>query len=312
MSYTTKIKNEIVEISLEKSEALAELSAYIRNNGSISNNKLVLTTENINIKNKLIDLFEEIYETTPNIEVKDGLNFNKKDLYVISISDNLDFILKDLCYYDENSEFMDSPKEYLVGANEEIRAYLRGVFLATGSINDPKTSRYHMEILITKPTEAVFVQKLLNIFDLNAKILTRDKGYMIYIKEAEKISDFLKIVGASKAVLYFEDVRIYHEAKNHTNRLNNCEQANTDKVIEAAAIQLKNIEILEENLAVELLDDKTKEALEYRKKYPEASLKELSEIISLETNNKITKSGLNHRFRKINELASRLKGENSN
>lgn len=309
MSYTTKIKNEIVEISLEKSEALAELSAYIRNNGSISNNKLVLTTENINIKNKLIDLFEEIYETTPNIEVKDGLNFNKKDLYVISISDNLDFILKDLCYYDENSEFMDSPKEYLVGANEEIRAYLRGVFLATGSINDPKTSRYHMEILITKPTEAVFVQKLLNIFDLNAKILTRDKGYMIYIKEAEKISDFLKIVGASKAVLYFEDVRIYHEAKNHTNRLNNCEQANTDKVIEAAAIQLKNIEILEENLAVELLDDKTKEALEYRKKYPEASLKELSEIISLETNNKITKSGLNHRFRKINELASRLKGE---
>lgn len=311
MSYTTKIKNEIVEIALEKSEALAELSAYIRNNGSISNNKLVLTTENINIKNKLIDLFEEIYETTPNIEVKDGLNFNKKDLYVISISDNLDFILKDLCYYDENSEFMDSPKEYLVGANEEIRAYLRGVFLATGSINDPKTSRYHMEILITKPTEAVFVQKLLNIFDLNAKILTRDKGYMIYIKEADKISDFLKIVGASKAVLYFEDVRIYHEAKNHTNRLNNCEQANTDKVIEAAAIQLKNIEILEENLAVELLDDKTKEALEYRKKYPEASLKELSEIISLETNNKITKSGLNHRFRKINELASRLKGENT-
>ncbi len=311
MSYTTKIKNEIVEIALEKSEALAELSAYIRNNGSISNNKLVLTTENINIKNKLIDLFEEIYETNPNIEVKDGLNFNKKDLYVISISDNLDFILKDLCYYDENSEFMDSPKEYLVGANEEIRAYLRGVFLATGSINDPKTSRYHMEILITKPTEAVFVQKLLNIFDLNAKILTRDKGYMIYIKEAEKISDFLKIVGASKAVLYFEDVRIYHEAKNHTNRLNNCEQANTDKVIEAAAIQLKNIEILEENLAVELLDDKTKEALEYRKKYPEASLKELSEIISLETNNKITKSGLNHRFRKINELASRLKGENT-
>lgn len=309
MSYTTKIKNEIVEIALEKSEALAELSAYIRNNGSISNNKLVLTTENINIKNKLIDLFEEIYETTPNIEVKDGLNFNKKDLYVISISNNLDFILKDLCYYDENKEFMDSPKEYLVGANEEIRAYLRGVFLTTGSINDPKTSRYHMEILITKPTEAVFVQKLLNIFDLNAKILTRDKGYMIYIKEAEKISDFLKIVGASKAVLYFEDVRIYHEAKNHTNRLNNCEQANTDKVIEAAAIQLKNIEILEENLAVELLDDKTKEALEYRKKYPEASLKELSEIISLETNNKITKSGLNHRFRKINELASRLKGE---
>ena len=166
-----------------------------------------------------------------------------------------------------------------------------------------------MELLIDKPTEALFIQKLLNIFDLNAKILNRDKGYMIYIKEAERISDFLKIIGAVKAVLYFEDVRIYHDKKNHTNRLNNCEQANTDKIVSSAQAQLKNIEILEENVAIELLDDKTKEALEYRKKYPEASLKELSEIITLETNNKITKSGLNHRFRKINELATRLKKE---
>ena len=166
-----------------------------------------------------------------------------------------------------------------------------------------------MELLIDKPTEAIFIQKLLNIFDLNAKILNRDKGYMIYIKEAERISDFLKIIGAVKAVLYFEDVRIYHDKKNHTNRLNNCEQANTDKIVSSAQAQLKNIEILEENVAIELLDDKTKEALEYRKKYPEASLKELSEIITLETNNKITKSGLNHRFRKINELATRLKKE---
>jgi hypothetical protein len=164
-----------------------------------------------------------------------------------------------------------------------------------------------MELLIDKPEEAVFVQKLLNIFDLNAKILNRDKGYMIYIKEAERISDFLKIVGATKAVLYFEDIRIYHDKKNHTNRLNNCEQANTDKIVATAQAQLKNIEILEKNLATQLLDDKTKEALEYRKKYPETSLKELSEIISMETGNKITKSGLNHRFRKINDLAQKLK-----
>lgn len=306
MSYTTKIKNEIIELVLEKSEAIAQLSGFVRNNGYISNNQLMLTTENNLIKDKLISLFKIIYEIDASVEVKDGLNFSKKDLYLISISNNLNFILQDLCYYDETNNYIETPPEYLVGANEEIRAYLRGVFLAGGSINDPKTSRYHMEILMNEPSEAVFVQKLLNIFDLNAKILNRDKGYMVYIKEAERISDFLKIIGAMKAVLYFEDVRIYHDKKNHTNRLNNCEQANTDKIIGAAATQLKNIEILEENLAVELLDDKTKEALEYRKKYPEASLKELSEIISLETNNKITKSGLNHRFRKINELATKL------
>ena len=163
-----------------------------------------------------------------------------------------------------------------------------------------------MELLIDNPDEAVFVQRLLNIFDLNAKILTRNNGYMIYIKEADKISDYLKILNANNAVLYFEDVRIYHEEKNKANRLNNCEQANTDKIIQTANVQLNYIKTIEDHMGKELLDDKTKEALEYRKKYPEASLKELSEIISLETGKPITKSGLNHRFRKIKELATKL------
>ena len=126
------------------------------------------------------------------------------------------------------------------------------------------------------------------------------------MKEAEKISDFLKLLNTTKAVLYYEDMRAYHEQKNKTNRLNNCEQANMDRIIETATQQLGYIQILEDNLAVELLDAKTLEALTYRKKYPEVSLKELSEIISLETGKKITKSGLNHRFRKIKELASKL------
>ena len=310
MSYTTKIKNEIIEKELGRTEVLALLSGFIRNNGYFSNNELLLTTENENIKDILVNYIETLYEVKLNIEVRDGLNFSKKDLYVIHISEKLELILKEICYFDDSNKYIETPPIYLVGSNEEIRSYLSGVFLAGGSINDPKTSRYHMEILMDEATEAVFVQKLLNIFDLNAKILNRDKGYMVYIKEAEKISDFLKIIGAMKAVLYFEDIRIYHETKNRTNRLNNCEQANTDKIIGAAAIQLKNIKILEDNLAVELLDEKTKEALEYRKKYPEASLKELSEIISLETNNKITKSGLNHRFRKINELAKKFENNN--
>lgn len=307
MSYTTRIKNEIITIEESKSELIALLSAFIRNNGYIEEGVLYLTTENDNTKNKIINSFKRLYEVDALVEVKNNLNFSKKDLYLIKLNKNVDFILKDIGFIDSNNNYLETPPEYITGANEEIRAYLRGVFLSQGSINDPKTSRYHMELLIPKPGEAVFVQKLINIFDLNAKILNRDKGYMIYIKEAEKISDFIKIIGANNAVLYFENIRIYHEAKNHTNRLNNCEQANTDKIIGAAAMQLNNIEILEKNLAIELLDDKTREALEYRKKYPETSLKELSEIISIETGNKITKSGLNHRFRKINELANRLK-----
>ena len=305
MSYTTNIKNEISRLDSEKAESIATLSAFVRNNNS-SYDKLELTTENDNIKNKLINIIEKNYEVKVSVETKDNLNFNKNKLYVIKVLEKTNFILKDIGYLDDNNNYLEIPPEYIVGGNEEIRSYLRGVFLSQGSINDPKTSRYHMELLISKPKEAVFVQKLLNIFDLNAKLLIRDKGYMIYIKEAEKISDYIKLLGAVKAVLYFENVRIYHDKKNHTNRLNNCEQANTDKIVSAAAAQLKNIEILENKLAITLLDDKSKEALEYRKKYPEASLKELSEIISLETGKKITKSGLNHRFRKINELAEKL------
>lgn len=310
MSYTTSIKNEIAFLEKFKSETIAELSGFIRNNGYIDDNKLFLTTENKKIMENIVSTIKKIYEIKVEVETKRNLNFSKNDLYLIIINERIDFILKDLGFYNNDLEYLDTPPEYIVGANEEIRSYLRGVFLSQGSINDPKTSRYHMEILIGKPKEAIFVQKLLNIFDLNAKILNRDKGYMIYIKEAEKISDFIKIIGATKAVLYFEDIRIYHDKKNRTNRLNNCEQANIDKVVNAAIVQLKNIKKLEDNLALELLDDKTKEALYYRKKYPEASLKELSEIISVETGNKITKSGLNHRFRKINELANKLKNKN--
>ena len=109
-----------------------------------------------------------------------------------------------------------------------------------------------MELLIEESGEAVFVQKLLNLFDLNVKILTRDKGYMLYIKEADKISDFLKIIKANNAVLYFENQRIYRNQKNQANRLNNCEQANMDKVVATATAQLDDIAIIEDNLGISL------------------------------------------------------------
>lgn len=306
MSYTIEIKKEISEIKGTNSEMIAELSGFIRNNAYLNNNTLYLTTENEFTIERLTSFFKKLYEVELNVEVKDNLNFNKKNLYLLSTNSKVDLILKDIGYYDNNNNYLETPPTYIVGANEEIRAYLRGTFLCTGSINNPKTSRYHMELLISKPNEAVFIQKLLNIFDLNAKILNREKGYMIYIKEAEKISDYIRILGANRAVLFFEDARIYREKKNQTNRLNNCEQANMDKVFLTAEKQLEQIKIIEESDSYELLDDRTKQAFAYRKKYPESSLKELSEIITLETGKSITKSGLNHRFRKIKELAKQL------
>ena len=306
MSYTIKIKEEISNLDVTKSEMIAELSGFIRNNGVLHDNVLHLTTENEFTVERLKKFFQNLYEIDVEVEVKDNLNFSKKNLYQISISQKTSLILQDLAYLDNNGTYIETPPTYIVGANEELRAYLRGVFLCTGSINDPKTSRYHMELLISKPNEAVFVQKLLNVFDLNAKILNREKGYMIYIKEAEKISDYIRILGASQAVLYFENARIYREKKNQTNRLNNCEQAHMDKIFATAQQQLEQIALIEETGSIELLDDRTKVALEFRKKYPESSLKELSEIISVETGKPITKSGLNHRYRKIRDLAIQL------
>ena len=297
MSFTGTVKNEITTLKLTETAKIALISGFFRNNYQIINDSIAVSSESDSVINYLKDLLDSYEEISYKEEFLDNNNFSKNKLKALIIIKGNDFVKETFCI--EN----DVVPSYLVDLDDEIRGYLRGVFLSSGSINDPKTSRYHLEFLISEGDEAVFVQKLLNTYSLNVKLLSRDKGFMLYIKEADKISDFLKIIGCSKAVLYYEEIRVYRDAKNKTNRLNNCEQANMDRVLETAMEQLNYIKVLEDNMGVELLDDKTKEALEYRKKYQEASLKELSEIISLETGKKITKSGLNHRFRKIKELA---------
>ena len=300
MSFTGTVKNEITTLSLSATAKIALISGFFRNNYQIIKDDIIISSENDGVINYLKDLIDSYEEISYKEELLDNNNFSKNKLKALIIVKGATFVRETFCL---DSEVVPS---YLVESDDEVRAYLRGVFLSCGSINDPKTSRYHLEFLISKKDEVIFVQKLLNNYDLNVKLLNRDKGFMLYVKEADKISDFLKIIGTSKAVLYYEEIRVYRDAKNKTNRLNNCEQANMDRVIDSAMEQLNYIKILEDNMATSLLDDKTKEALEFRKKYQEASLKELSEIISLETGKKITKSGLNHRFRKIKELALRF------
>jgi len=307
MSFTTTIKEEISRINNTRSESIAELSGFLRNNGVCDETSIELVTENATVAKRIYKLMKDIYDVTCEIETRKNANFSKNNLYLITIAEKTDFILKDLSILDDEGEILPEPKEYILGTEEEIRAYLRGAFLSKGSINDPKTARYHLEYLIEEKEEATVITDLLNLFELNSKIITREKGYMVYIKEAEKIGDFLRIINANNAVLYYEDIRIYRDHKNMTNRLNNMEQANMDKIVATATKQLEQIEYLKENAVMDLLDDKTKEAIDYRVKYPEVSLTELAEIISYETRKPITKSGLNHRFRKINELVERMK-----
>ena len=300
MSFTTQVKNEVSKLDTKKIENITELSSIFRNIGEISN-KIKIQTENASVARRVFKLIKETFNINPQITVRRGYNFNKNYIYIISIDEKLDAIISEL---ELNEEL---PKEYLYSDDSLIRAYLRGLFLSVGSINDPKKSRYHLEFMVNTNTYAEFIKKLLNNFDLNSKILKRENRYMIYVKEAEKIGDFLRLIEAMNALFYFEDIRIYRDHKNMTNRLNNCEQANVDKIIETANKQLNDIKKIESINGLELLDDKTKEAAIYRKKYPEVSLTELSEIISIETGNKITKSGLYHRFNKIKTMAQKIK-----
>ena len=303
MSFTTRIKNEICNIYDNISANKSELSAILRNS---YNDKLEITTENSTLCKHIYNLCKELYNINIKVEYRNN-NFSRNRLYNIIILDKLDLILKDLEVIDENNDYKIKVSDYFLETEDEKRAYLKGLFLISGSVNDPKTSMYHLEFSINKEEEATFVSNLLNEFYLNSKITKRDKGYMVYLKEAEKIGDFLRIINASQGVLYYEDIRIYRDHKNMTNRLNNCEQANIEKSIMSANNQIIDIELIKEKIGLEVLDEKLVEVINYRLKYPESSLQELSEIMSLETDKVITKSGLNHRFRKIREIANKIK-----
>ncbi len=303
MSFSTDIKNEVTHLDSPKEELISELSAIVRNSANIDKD-ITIYIENNSVARRIFKLFKTIYEITPVITVRRKL-FNKGLSYILTIKNKLNLILSDLSIVKDNI-YQDIPHDYIIADTDLIRAYLRGLFLVTGSVNDPKTSKYHLEFLVDTDTYADFICNLLDTFNLNSKVLKRKKKYMIYIKEAEKISDFLRIIKSFNGVMYYEDIRIYRDHKNMTNRLNNCEQANMDKIFLTAADQIKNIKKIKEHDMYDLMDDKIKIVMDYRLKYPEASLTELSEIISRETNEELSKSGLNHRFRKIREIANNI------
>ena len=310
MSFATEVKNEISLIDFDYEINLVLLSAFVRNNGYKSLDEIVLTIENHKVVRKIVSLFKDIFDVVVDVEQVNKVNFSKKTIFNLTIKEKVVDILKTLVVIDDNNNFLERPKDYFVGDLLDVaRGYLRGAFLASGSVNDPKKSRYHLEFLVDYKEEALFICELLGLFNINAKVITRDKGYMTYVKEAEKIGDFLRLISANRAVMYYEDIRIYRDHKNMTNRLNNCEQANVDKMIEASSKQLEDINIIVDKLGLDLIDEKIKEVIIYRRKYPEVSLNELSEIMSVETGKSITKSGLNHRMRKIHELAERLRNE---
>ncbi|WP_162146845.1 DNA-binding protein WhiA [Acholeplasma granularum] len=306
MSFAKEVKEELNQLTNTDEEQLAELSAMIdlATELSISEGKQTLwfKSNNPTVSRRFLTLLKKQYKIDSTLLTKKQGNFNKGYQIRLGIQEALEEIKL------EHGIFGDKDaSEFLTQTFETKLAYLRGAFLTSGSVNDPKTSEYHLEIYSDNANSILKIQSLMNLLDMNAKVTKRRNGYIVYLKDVNKIEDFLRFIGASQTVFEFEDIRIKRDFNNSINRILNCELANEKKTIVAANKQLEDIETIEKyNIK---LNDKLMQALHIRKENPDASLNELLEVFEDTFKEKITKSGLNHRYKKISEIASELKLE---
>ena len=309
MSFASETKKELVQIQSDDCCAKAELSALIRMNGviSLSNKGLVLdfATENAAIARRTLQLIKQLFDTEVDLLSRKKMQLNKNNVYIIRIKKNARDIATELGIMSDTGFVLGIAKN-LIEYDCCKRAYMRGAFLAGGSVNNPETSSYHFEIFTLDEEHAEDLKDLFNVFDLNARVLQRKKGYITYIKEAEKISDFLRAIEAYNAVLNFEDVRIFRDIRNSENRLNNCEIANETKTIAAAQRQIDNIELIDLVYGINSLPERLQYVANLRLEFPEENLSYLSEIAT-ERGMKLTKSGINHRMRKLSEMAEEIR-----
>ncbi len=306
MSYASEVKKELTMLEVHFGNAKAELMALIRMNGSLGiyNHKFVLNvqTENPAIARRIYKLLKQFYDIDSELLVRRKMKLKKNNLYIVRLKTGSDHILKDLDILDGFQIKETVPLKFL-DDDAKVRSYLRGAFLAAGSVNNPETSRYHLEIYSLYEDHNNTICEMMNRYGLNARKTERRSGYITYLKEAEKIADFLSLIGATNSMLKFEDIRIVRDMRNSVNRIVNCETANMNKVADAARKQIENIDYIERTVGLSKLPDKLQAVAQARKAHPEVSLKELGELVA---GGPISKSGVNHRLRKINEFARKL------
>ena len=309
MSFASDAKKELTKLEVHFEHAKAELAALIRMNGvvSMNNRQFVLNvqTENPAIARRIYTLLKDHYQVDSDLLVRRKMKLKKNNVYIVRLKQDTMKILEDLDILDDGM-FTTDVSPSILGNEQKMRSYLRGAFLASGSVNNPETSSYHLEIYSIYEDHNKDICAMMNYFGLNAKTLERRNGFITYLKEAEKITDFLTLIGATNAMLKFEDVIIVRDMRNSVNRLVNCDTANMNKTIDAATKQIENIQYIEKTIGLDQLPDKIKEIAQLRLEYPEVSLKELGELVP---SGPISKSGINHRIRKLNEFADNLRKE---
>ena len=291
MTFTTRLKEEISKQLDNEIESRSIIDAFLRYN-SVINESIIITLENASVTRYIYKLLKENFGVLPKIKVRIQKRFRIKQIYILEIKEKVEYIKETLNL--ESSPLLDS--------DEEKISYLKGAFLGIGNVSNPKTSGYHLEFILNNIEDANYICNLLNYFNLNSKVIKRGYKYIAYIKMSESISDLIKMFKAINSLFEFEDTRIYRDHKNMVNRLNNCEIANQEKTIKTGLTQIDDIKYLEDNNLLTLVDEKMKIIIDYRKKYPESSFQELAEIISLETDYKVGKSGINHHFIKLRKI----------
>lgn len=308
MTFASEVKKECTLLEVHREHAKAELTALIRMNGALSiyQQKFVLNiqSENAAIARRIYSLIKDHYQVEGELIVRRKMKLKKNNVYIVRIRLHVKEILEDLNILDMLGIGLNTNVADEIKHNEQkVRSYLRGAFLAGGSVNNPEASNYHLEIYSNYEEHNNDICEMMNRFDLNAKTITRRNGYITYIKEAEKISDFLAIIGASSAVLRFEDIRIVRDMRNSVNRLVNMDNANMNKTIDASQKQLEAIRLIDEYQGLSTLPEKLRIMAEFRLENPDMSLKELGEVIP---GGPISKSGVNHRLRKLVQIAEEL------
>ncbi|SIN97469.1 hypothetical protein SAMN05878443_0760 [Carnobacterium alterfunditum] len=309
MSYASEVKKELTQLEVHREHAKAELAALIRMNGTVGlvDKKFILNiqTENAAIARRIYVLLKDHFDVESELLVRRKMKLKKNNVYVVRLKHGTQEVLSDLSIM-EGMFLHSHVSDEVIGNTQKVKSYLRGAFLAGGSVNNPETSRYHLEIYSSYEEHNDDICQMMNQFNMNARTLERRNGYITYLKEAEKIADFLALIGATSGMLKFEDVRIIRDMRNSVNRLVNCENANLNKTIDAAGKQIESIKFIDARIGLDKIPVKLREIALVRLENPEVTLKELGEMIPSGT---ISKSGINHRLRKLNEMAEKLRSK---
>lgn len=305
MSYALEVKEELSRIEFDTSEeSFAALEAIFKNGFTLSFQgsnrfKLEFSSRSNAIIRFLIKQINSFHHTKYELYQRQIMRFDKPVLYYLEIKDEAEIFIEEFNMLKDSR----ARKTEILDSDELKKAYLRGAFIAKGSINDPETSNYHLELSLNNDNEAIFIQSIINSYNYNARIIKRREHYVVYLKEIDSICDILRLMGAKNTVFRLEEAMINRKVKHDVKRQVNFELANQDKTNEASRNELRYIKYLEYYYPLENLDPKLLLVMKVRKENPYASLTELSDIIYKIYDERLSKSCLAHRFRKLKEIA---------